>query len=74
MKRTTIRLIFCTSCPVEIGIFPHITSRGDTIEGRMSTPMEVDPPTAVTTSAATKASASNKDKPRFEVKKVDDLN
>ena len=35
----------------------------------MSTPMEVDPPAAAT--AATKASSSNKDKPRFEVKKVE---
>ena len=32
----------------------------------MSTPMEVDPPTTT----ITKASSSNKDKPRFEVKKV----
>ena len=33
---------------------------------KMSTPMEVDPPAA----AKTKTSTSNKDKPRFEVKKA----
>jgi hypothetical protein len=39
---------------------------------RMSTPMEVDPPAAAAAST-TKASTSNKDKPRFEVKKVEHL-
>lgn len=50
----------------------HIPGLSPQNSQRMSTPMEVDPP-AATAAATAKASTSNKDKPRFEVKKVEHL-